>query len=68
MIRRMMVRFVGLLALVLAVAGPCNPGLAGAASGDEKPVTLQLGHNSHAESFTGKALIDWAKQLSDKTG
>lgn len=38
-----------------------------AAVGDEKPVTLQLGHNSHAESFTGKALVEWAKQLSEKT-
>jgi TRAP-type transport system periplasmic protein len=68
MTRRTIVRFGALLALVLALTGPGNPGVAGAASGDEKPVTLQLGHNSHAESFTGKALIEWAKELSDKTG
>ena len=65
---RMILRFAVLLTLVLAMAGPCNPVLAGAASGDEKPVTVRLGHNSHAESFTGKALVEWAKQLSDKTG
>ncbi len=66
--KRITVRFVALLALTLAVAGPGNPGLAGAASGDDKPVIVRLGHNSHAESFTGKALVAWAKQLSDKTG
>lgn len=36
-------------------------------SSNDKPVTLRLGHNSHAESFTGKALTNWAKQVSDKT-
>jgi TRAP-type transport system periplasmic protein len=66
--KKTIVRFVALLALVLAVGGPGNPGVAGAATGDEKPVTVRLGHNSHAESFTGKALVEWAKQLSDKTG
>ena len=35
---------------------------------DGKAVSLKLGHNSHAESFTGKALINWAKQISAKTG
>jgi TRAP-type transport system periplasmic protein len=65
---RMTLRLAVLLTLVLALAGPGNPVPAGAAAGDEKPVTVRLCHNSHAESFTGKALIDWAKQLSDKTG
>lgn len=41
-----------------------NSGNSGSA---DKVVTLRLGHNSHAESFTGKALINWAKLVSDKT-
>jgi tripartite ATP-independent transporter DctP family solute receptor len=61
-------RFVVLLTLLFAITVIANPGMAGAASGDEKPVTLQLCHNSHADSFTGKAIVEWAKQLSDKTG
>jgi tripartite ATP-independent transporter DctP family solute receptor len=53
-----------LLGLCVIILAPLDV----SAAGDEKPVTLQLGHNSHAESFTGKALVEWAKQLSDKTG
>jgi tripartite ATP-independent transporter DctP family solute receptor len=66
--KRKSLRFVVPLMLLFAFIVIANPDLSGAASGDEKPVTLQLGHNSHAESFTGKALIEWGKQLSDKTG
>jgi tripartite ATP-independent transporter DctP family solute receptor len=37
-------------------------------TGYSQTVTLKLGHNSHAESFTGKAFANWAKQISDQTG
>lgn len=60
-----------LMAVIMFLLGLCMIMLAPvavSAAGDEKPVTLQLGHNSHAESFTGKALVEWAKHLSDKTG
>lgn len=66
--KRKSLRFVVPLTLLFALMATANPGMAGAASGDEKPVTLQLCHNSHADSFTGKAILEWAKQLSDKTG
>jgi tripartite ATP-independent transporter DctP family solute receptor len=62
----MSLMFVVLLALMFYGAG--NPGRVCAASGDEKPVTLKLCHNSHPESSTGKAISNWAKLLSDKTG
>jgi len=60
-------KLVVLLSVSLAVAGFPARATAGAA-GSEKAVTLQLGHNSHAESFTGKALVNWAKHLADTTG
>jgi tripartite ATP-independent transporter DctP family solute receptor len=56
-----------ILSLLAFASGMLNPSITFAA-GDDKAVTLQLGHNSHADSFTGKALVAWAKQLSDKTG
>jgi tripartite ATP-independent transporter DctP family solute receptor len=56
-----------ILSLLAFASGMLNPSI-GFAAGDDKAVTLQLGHNSHADSFTGKALVAWAKQLSDKTG
>lgn len=64
----MSLMFVVLLTLLFPGAGLGIPGIAGAAAGDEKPVTLQLCHNSHPDSSTGKAISNWAKQLSDKTG
>lgn len=64
----MSLMFVVLLVLLFSGAGLRTPGMAGAASGDEKPITLKLCHNSHPESSTGKAISNWAKQLSDKSG
>lgn len=66
------VGLVSLLALSLLVTGcgsqsTSTPASSGS-TGDLKPVTLRLGHNSAAESFTGKALNNWAKVVSDKTG
>ncbi len=60
-------RFLAALMLVLAGTGYFTPG-AFAAAAEGKQITLQLGHNSHAESFTGKALTNWAKKISDQTG
>jgi TRAP-type transport system periplasmic protein len=61
-------RFFVALMLSLAITGYITQGAVAATAAEGKQVTLQLGHNSHAESFTGKALTNWAKQLSDQTG
>jgi TRAP-type transport system periplasmic protein len=57
--------FVALLTLLLTATGHTQT-TTGSVEG--KPVTLKVGTNFHAASFTGKALVRWAKQISDQTG
>jgi tripartite ATP-independent transporter DctP family solute receptor len=57
--------FVVLLVLSLTATGHSQ---SATGVGDGKAVSIKLGHNSHVESFTGKALANWAKQISDQTG
>lgn len=63
-------KIVSLSFVVLVMLSLTATGYSQTATGsvDGKAVSLKLGHNSHAESFTGKALTNWAKQVSDQTG
>ncbi len=55
------------IVLLLSIAG-CSSQKTSDSGNKNKSITLKLGHNSHQDSVTNKALLNWAKIVSEKTG